>query len=98
MSELKEEELLGQIDTWLICCRSDAKKVYGSCKKCPCKEGCDQAEKQIREMIQKPKVTEDWIEDKARELLKWWDAGGFAHLKTCKDFIHSLVEEIHGRK
>jgi len=51
MSKLKEEEILGQIDTWLACCKNDAKRVYGGRKKCPCQEICEQAYQQIREMI-----------------------------------------------
>ena len=41
-----------------------------------------------------PTITEEWIEEKAKELLRWWDAGGFVSLKPCKDFIRLLVEEI----
>ena len=48
--------------------------------------------------------TEEWIEEKARELgemTKHSDGQGVVYRKdisTCKDFVRSLVEETHGRK
>ena len=98
MSKLNQEELLGQIDTWLVCCKHDGIKVYGSCKKCPCEEICKQAEQQIKEMIQKPEVTEEWIEEKATWFIlqcpgiMYWCAESVKN--SLKDFICSLVEEI----
>ena len=105
MSKLNQkEELLGQIDTWLVCCKHDGIKVYGSCKKCPCEEICKQAEQQIREMIQKPGVTEEWIEEKARMMINIIQMFALESqgklkeksdiFKTTEDFIRSLVEEV----
>ena len=49
-----------------------------------------QAYQQIKEMIEKPKVTEEWIEEKAKE----WGYWSERQRKIIKDFIRSLVEEI----
>lgn len=57
---------------------------------------------QSKVLIQKPEVTEEWIEEKARELLELFSLYPYSDnkslkartLKTSKDFIHSLVEEI----
>ena len=59
-----------------------------------------QAYKQIKEMIQKPEVTEEWIEKKAFRLFArllningaFLEAEGMRN--AIKDFIRSLVEEI----
>ena len=53
---------------------------------------------------QKPKVTEEWVEEKATQLIykwfhKWREAYTTEELRaTAKDFIHSLVEEIPAKK
>ena len=51
-------------------------------------------------VIEKPRVTEEWIEEKANELKKFCyeDTGVFAYIEGYKDFIRSLVEEIRGNK
>lgn len=43
---------------------------------------------------EKPEVTEEWVEEKANELLKWKDANALARLGACRNFICSLVEKI----
>ena len=62
-----------------------------------------QVYEQIKELIQKPEVTEEWIEEKAKKMSNIvisfnilgsgtnWMANP---LERCKDFIRSLVEEI----
>ncbi|MCK4783350.1 MAG: hypothetical protein KAV87_06330, partial [Desulfobacteraceae bacterium] len=68
----------------------------------------------IKEMIQKPEVTEDkkeemliriWIEEKAKELItmvsKLYPYEGSPCIiskSKAKDFICKIVGEIHGRK
>ena len=67
------------------------------------KERVNQAYKQIKALIQKPGVTEEWIdnfvEEKAKEAfsnLSLWDnlfpSAGF---EKVKDFIRKIVEEIN---
>ena len=60
-----------------------------------------QAYNQIVALIKKG-VTEEWIEEKARDLLNSLFApSANTHcylLPIIKDFIHKIVEEIHGRK
>ena len=87
MSKLKEEELL--------------EKLNKAFEYLPLSIANGQARRQIKEMIQKPGVTKEWIEEKARELLFLFYAKGSTQENeesTAKDFIRSLVEEIHGRK
>ena len=60
MSELSKDELLGQVETWLIACKHDAEGVYENCKECPCKKSCKQAKRKIMALIKK-EVTEEWI-------------------------------------
>lgn len=94
MSKLKEEELLG----WLDKCWSLYKTSQDEW------ELSQQAYQQIREIIKKPEVTEEWIEEKAKEFLKM----AYAITRTKPDiaehrinlkfvkqsFIRSFVEEI----
>lgn len=92
MSKLKKEELL----EWLGKCWSLYKTSQDEW------ELSQQAYQQIEEMIQKPEVTEEWIEMKAKELrdlmihvLKSYQE--MSHKEggdKLKDFIRSLVEEI----
>jgi len=50
---------------------------------------------QIKEMIQKPEVTEEWYEEKAKEA---WLLGNRSNaIWNYKNFIRSLVEEILGK-
>lgn len=56
--------------------------------------------KQIKKMIQKPGVTEEWIEEKAKTLHRkifghaLFGKEGCRRLDIYEDFIRSLVEEI----
>ena len=55
---------------------------------------------QIKALIQKPGVTEEWIEEKAKKMKEmvatlFRKTGTMNYpLGRCKDFIRSLVEEI----
>lgn len=99
MNELKKEGLLQVLGVMFVRSCADLDQHEPSQYAEPMKENIKQARQQIKEMIQKSEVTEEWIEKKAKELLKWKDANCFAHLKVCKDFIRSLVREIQtGRK
>jgi len=93
MSKLNEEELLSILTAVF--------SYYLS--KCNYKETAttyEEAHLQIKEMIQKPEVTEEWIEKKARRLheMSWCgytrDEIWVIEMKEAKDFIRSLVEEI----
>ena len=58
-----------------------------------------QAYQQTREVIQKPGVTEEWIKEKAIELINlvgYRITGEYArhHLISVQDFIRSLIKEI----
>ena len=59
-----------------------------------------QAHLQIREMIQKPGVTEEWIEEKAIELNNEILLANYkeSYYSMSKKFIRSLVEEIRGKQ
>ena len=100
--KLKREELLAQIDYWGNECRNCAEHHNYSCETgCPHQPRCEQAYQQIREMIQKPEVTEEWIEEKAGELSEmslYWDVDSKRtwniNKTEAKDFIRSLVEAI----
>ncbi|MCK4384700.1 MAG: hypothetical protein KAW52_00410 [candidate division Zixibacteria bacterium] len=56
--------------------------------------------KQARERIQKPEVTEEWIEEKAKKLLAEYPVEiSYGEMKKfIQNFIRSLVEEIHGKR
>lgn len=47
---------------------------------------------QITALLQKPGVTGEWIEEKAKEIY-----GEDLNLEEIEDFIRSLVEEIRGK-
>ena len=81
MSKLNQEELLKELDWRWDVTYKDGKRIRLS----------QQAYQQIKEMIQKPEVTEEWIEEKAN---KWWAHPYNQELEDMKDFIRSLVEEI----
>ena len=91
MSELSKDELLGQVETWLIACKRDTEGVYKGCKECPCKKSCRQAKKLIVALIKKPEVTEEWIESKAFEV---YDIVHGGNILRVRKFISSLVKEI----
>jgi len=87
MSKLTKEELLELFDEVFNIAISSASSVFA--------KELRQAFSQIREMIQKPEVTEEWIEEKAKELLsKSFYLGIYKDINKAKDFIRSLVEEI----
>ena len=96
MSKLKEKELLKHLAHMFKCYEYNFINVDWK----PPEEGV-QAYKQIKEMIQKPGVTEEWIEEKAKELITMV-ANLYPHegnpcvipKSKAKDFIRSLVEEI----
>ena len=85
MSKLNKEELLNWLDLWSV-------------REIPVQK---QAYQQIKEMIQKPEVTEEWIEEKAKELITMV-ANLYPHetspcvipKSNAKDFIRSLVEKL----
>ena len=60
----------------------------------------EQAHQQIKELIQKPQVTEEWIEEEAKKLLSLMHQCTHFSFNTPtgqeerKDFIRSLIEEI----
>lgn len=97
VKKLGEEELLEELRQIKICVQAweilNPKKVSWSGKR-------EQAYRQIKEMIQKPEVTEEWIEEKAREVhdkfLAVPDDCDYkcTAMGIIKDFIRSLVEEI----
>ncbi len=85
MKKLNKEELLG----WLKI------KLSTELSKLPWDREDKQAYQQIKELIQKPKVTEEWIEEKARELGAYYPNETFGEaLSRCRKFILSLIEEI----
>jgi len=55
-------------------------------------ENC--VEKLIERLSKKPGVTEEWIEEKARECAEKLGLAGIFNLEQIKDFIRSLVKEI----
>ena len=62
----------------------------------------EQAKKQIVALIQKPQVTEEWIEEKANILYEKISELNqtlptYSFLEISKDFIRSLVEETQYR-
>jgi len=52
----------------------------------------------IRVMLQKPEVTEEWIEEKAKKVFGNLDSWNYLHpspaFEQIKGFIRSLVKEI----
>ena len=52
----------------------------------------ERAYRQIVALIRKPEITEEWIEEKAKELCEQNYVDDEA-----KDFIRSLIEEIRGK-
>ena len=96
MSKLKKEELLKHFAHMFKCYEYNFINVDWK----PPEDGV-QAYKQIKEMIQKPQVTEEWIEEKAKdlhhELFGELDEEDYIHggeFLDIKQFIRSLVEEI----
>lgn len=100
MSKLNEEELLGALEEW-----TDFYKPNTRLKKLTYWLPKDeQAFKQIKEMLQKPEVTEEWIAEMVNKVFAKLLAmhGAFGRPQQMrsilKDFIRSLVEEIPMKK
>lgn len=83
MSKLKKEELLRELKTWF--------------DNYPFSDKWHQAYQQIRETIQRPEVTEEWIEEKTKELHFWTDWEEGLTYEEVEKFIRSLVKEIQGK-
>ena len=92
MTKLSKEELLSRLSLWV----SELKTSVGW------DNIEEQAYQQIKELIQKPEVTEEWIEEKARAMYQ--TSIIFPHntpetiVYKCKEFIRSLVEEVPAEK
>ena len=85
MSELKKDELMVQLDYWGSECRKCAEHHNYSCETgCPYQERCEQVYKQIVALIKQPRPYEEFIEEKAKQLL--------AKLER------SLVDEMSAKK
>jgi len=98
----KKEELLKKLSHWRDMCGLYAEDHDYDCDNC--KEAffatpCKQAYQQIKEMIQKPGVTEEWIEEKVKEFLKKTYGKPIypISVKDLTGFIRELVEEIQGK-
>jgi len=92
MSKLSNGELLNFLRIKLIGCQVEGRDP---CKGCEDKKYCylPQAYQQIKEMIKRPRVTEEWIKEKAVEIynLSYYES---FHPKQIAECIRSLVEEI----
>lgn len=95
MSKLSKEELLDEFKQMEI----DEEEVYKGSLEVPgvntklmnqIHQKRKQAYQQIKELIKKPEVTEEWIKKKIDELWIEYEKGEL----DCEDFIRSLVEEI----
>ena len=98
MTKLNQGELLEELRQIKICVQAweilNPKKVSWTGKR-------EQAYQQIKEMIQKPEITEEWIEEKAMGLITMV-ANLYPHegspcvipKNKAKDFIRSLIEEV----
>ena len=96
MSKLKKEELLEILRDIKLFIKSERIGWWD--------EKDEEAHQQIKEMIKKPGVTEEWIEEEAWKM-KAIVATLFRRTGTmncpvgrCKDFIRSIVKEIQGEK
>ena len=90
MKELNEEELLSILTAVF--------SYYLS--KCNYKETAtkyEEAHQQIKEMIQKPRVTKEWLKEKVKEMEQVTIPIN-SRRKDREDFIRSFVEEIKGEK
>ena len=88
MSKLNQGELLSILTAVFSCYLSECNYKETATK-------YEEAHKQIKEMIQKPGVTEEWIEEKARRLHE--KSFRIIEIDDAKGFIRSLVEEIRGK-
>ena len=93
MTKLKKEELLGWFEDE-VSRYAFLQITHPHLAQKPTKKG-QQAYQQIKEMIQKPEVTEEWIDKKARELNIQLDFPFKDRFTFLRDFICSLVEGVH---
>ena len=86
MSKLNQEELLKWLSLTRDCLSASGLWDWHG----PSKD--TQAYQQIKEMIQKPGVTEEWIEEKANWLFKksWVPIS----IDRAKDFIRSFIKDL----
>lgn len=92
MKRLNQDELL----VWLKCKFCNEETPCDGCIRL--KQGCQekQAYQQIREVIEKPGVTEEWIEEKTTKIYNLLYYKAFSR-KQLKGSIRSLVEEIRDK-
>jgi len=89
MKKLKREELLWNLDYW-----AGKKKVpYDILTE-------RQSAGQIKELIQKPEVTEEWIEERVEKVISYVftqerEQGKIWLRNYFKDFIRSLLGDVH---
>jgi len=60
--ELGRNQLTSQLKYWQQECRICAEHHNYNCNECVCRKRCVQAKKQIKALIQKPRVTEEFVE------------------------------------
>ena len=64
------------------------------------RERINQAQVQIRTLVKKPRVTEEWTEEKAEKLC---NNTLYGHIDYCiyheeiKEFLRTLIDEIEGK-
>ena len=88
MSKLNQKKLLSILETAFSHLLKDINYKETKAK-------YEQAHQQIKEMIQKPEVTEEWIEEKAKKICKVIEEHEvYMGLPFWENFIRSLVEEI----
>lgn len=94
MNKLNKEELLGKLDQWIRRARRDEApdNIIWHIDD-------DSAYQDIVALIQKPEVTEEWKEEKAKDILKligYKIHGEYlnVHIGEAKDFISLIVKEI----
>ena len=95
MTKLSKEELSSCLEEWRNVARAELANLWI--------EEDEQAYQQIKKMIQKPGVTEEWIEEKAMSLviiagLSQRNIYMSARFKQIKDSIRSLVKEISSQQ
>jgi len=99
---MKREELFVLLDGWFKYSHIGSSGQFLKCKDY---DKCQQAKEQICQLIQKPQVTDGWIEEKARELLEkgiFYPEGkeneAIISLDWAKDFIRSFIEQMPAKK
>lgn len=87
---MEERELLRILETAFIHLKKDV--FYKETKR-----KYQQALEEIAALIQKPRVTEKWLDEKAHDLHRMYHSLSMKEFDRAKDFIRSLVEEIRGK-